>query len=240
MPRIRLEHVSKEYKLGKRKQDAVTDLNLTIEQGEFVFIVGSSGAGKSTLLSLLSGLTSPDKGTVYLDNLNINTVPSKYLPKVRRTFGQVQQVPCLMRKRTVRDNLMIVARSGSPLSKEKISSRVDNVLGVVGMAKDAKKFPVELSGGECRLVEFARALINNPSILVLDEMTANLDEDTIWDVFQILNDVHRHGTTVVMATHASMFVNIMRHRVITLVDGKVVGDVKRGKYGVITPEYPML
>ena len=105
------------------------------------------------------------------------------------------------------------------------------VLGLVGMRGVEARYPVEMSIGECRRVELARALINSPPILVLDEITANLDDDNIWDMFQLLQEVNRMGTTVIMATHASRYVNIMRRRVITLVDGKIFGDVEKGRYG---------
>ena len=105
------------------------------------------------------------------------------------------------------------------------------VLGLVGMRGVESRYPVEMSIGECRRVELARALINSPPILVLDEITANLDDDNIWDMFQLLQEINRMGTTVIMATHASRYVNIMRRRVITLVDGKIFGDVEKGRYG---------
>ena len=105
------------------------------------------------------------------------------------------------------------------------------MLGIVGMQGSQKKYPVELSGGEVRRVELARAIINSPPVLILDEITANLDEDNIWDIFQILSEINRRGTTVIMATHASQFVNIMYRRVVTMVDGRIFGDVERGKYG---------
>jgi cell division transport system ATP-binding protein len=112
-----------------------------------------------------------------------------------------------------------------------LQERVEKVLGIVGMQGAQHKFPAELSGGEVRRVELARAIINSPPILVLDEITANLDEDNIWDIFHILTEINRRGTTVIMATHASQFVNIMYRRVITMVDGRVFGDVERGRYG---------
>lgn len=112
-----------------------------------------------------------------------------------------------------------------------MDERIRKVLGLVGMRGAEKKYPGELSIGECRRVELARAMINSPPILVLDEITANLDDDNIWDMIILLNEVNRRGTTVIMATHASKYVNIMRRRVITLVDGHIFGDVERGRYG---------
>lgn len=139
-----------------------------------------------------------------------------------------------MRKRTVEENLRVAAIIGAAKRKDSkwdIQERVEKVLGIVGMQGSQGKFPVELSGGEVRRVELARAIINSPPILILDEITANLDEDNIWDIFHILSEINRRGTTVIMATHASQFVNIMYRRVVTMVDGRIFGDVERGKYG---------
>ncbi len=194
MPTITLEKVTKYYKIPKkhrrgtnRVEVGVEDVDLTVEQGEFVFLVGSSGAGKSTLLDLI----------------------------------------------TVEENLRIAAMIGRRRfeSARHVDERIRKVLGLVGMRGAEKKYPGELSIGECRRVELARAMINSPPILVLDEITANLDDDNIWDMIILLNEVNRRGTTVIMATHASKYVNIMRRRVITLVDGHIFGDVERGRYG---------
>ena len=114
-----------------------------------------------------------------------------------------------------------------------VASRVRKVLGLVGMRGCEDKYPVEMSSGECRRIELARALINSPPILLLDELTANLDDDSIWDMFQLLDELNRRGTTVIMATHASQYVNIMRKRVVTIVDGRIMGDVPKGRYGEI-------
>lgn len=136
-----------------------------------------------------------------------------------------------MRKRTIYDNLSMVTRARGGGRKEYIDAMVSKVLGLVGMSGVGDKYPVELSIGECRRVELARALINSPPILILDELTGNLDDDNIWDIMHLLNELNRQGTTIVMATHASQYVNIMRRRVITLVDGRVLGDAKKGRYG---------
>jgi cell division transport system ATP-binding protein len=234
MPIIRLEQATKFYKWERKRHAAVSEIDLTIEQGEFVFVVGSSGAGKSTLLKLITGGVRPDRGAVYLDRLNLSHVPPWYWPKLRRTFGQVHQEVSLMRRRTIRENLSMVAKVGLSSQKQQVNEKVKKALGIVGMAGVENKYPGELSIGECRRVDLARALINSPPILVLDELTANLDEDTNWDLVHLLTEINRQGTTIVMATHASSFVNMMRRRVVTLVDGKIAGDVKRGRYGDIT------
>lgn len=232
MPELRLEHVSKHYKVERRTHYAVRDISLTIGQGEFVFVIGSSGAGKSTLLRLMGNEISPDQGTVYLDNRSMAMMIGPLRAVTARRFGIVNQESHLIRKRTIGDNLMIAARATGMRQKE-IQQIITKALGLVGLSGIETLFPAELSLGECRRVELARALLNSPPILLLDEVTANLDDDTIWDLMHLLKALNDRGTTIVMATHASQYVNIMRRRVITLVDGRLAGDVKNGKYGVL-------
>ena len=232
MPELRLENVSKLYKAEKkRKEYAVRDLSLTVTQGEFVFLIGSSGAGKSTMLKLMGGEISPDRGAVYLDGGNLIRYFGPWRARVARTFGIVSQQPMLVRKRTILENLMMAARAGG--LQKRSQAAAEKALGLVGLPSVGECYPVELSIGEVRRVELARALVNSPPILLLDELTANLDDDSIWDMMHLLNELNIRGTTVIMATHASQFVNIMRRRVVTLVDGKLLGDVKNGKYGDI-------
>ena len=242
MPTITLENVTKNYKLDRRQQKehkgkkyevGVENVDLTIRQGEFVFLVGSSGAGKTTLLDLISGKLKPDRGTVYLDKKDLAKLIPWTQNRTALLFGKVQQEHSLIRKMTIEENLQIAAQVGRRRleSTKHVELRVKKVLGLVGMRGVEGKYPVEMSVGECRRVELARALINSPPILVLDEITANLDDDNIWDMFQLLQEVNRKGTTVIMATHASRYVNIMRRRVVTLVDGKIFGDVQKGRYG---------
>lgn len=236
MPIIRLENVSKYYQWEGRLRAAALEINLEIQQGEFVFIVGSSGAGKSTLLKLITHELKPDSGSVYLDGRDLSRVPAWRQNRIALTFGQVWQEPRLMRKRVIRDNLSSVARLGRKpglTQSDGLNARVAKVLGLVGMPGIENKYPGELSLGEVRRVELARALINSPPILILDEITANLDDDNIWDMFHLLQELNHRGTTIIMATHASRYVNIMRRRVVTLVDGRVFGDVKKGRYGDI-------
>ena len=206
---------------------------MLFRSGEFVFLVGSSGAGKTTLLELISGKLKPDRGAVYLDKKDLSKLIPWSQNRMAILFGKVQQEHSLIRKMTVEENLWIAAQVGRRRfeSTKHVELRVKKVLGLVGMRGVEKKYPVEMSVGECRRVELARALINSPPILVLDEITANLDDDNIWDMFQLLQEVNRKGTTVIMATHASRYVNIMRRRVVTLVDGKIFGDVEKGRYG---------
>ena len=231
MAELRLENVTKRYMAEKRPVCAVRDVSLTVEQGEFVFLIGSSGAGKSTLLQLMGGEIAPDEGSVCLNGANMARLIGPWRVRAARTFGIVSQQGLLIRKRTVGDNLLLAANAAG--MRRKGRDAVKKALGIVGLPGVEERYPAELSIGESRRVELARAVLNSPSILLLDELTANLDDDVIWDLLHLLMELNSRGTTIVMATHASQYVNIMRRRVITLVDGKVVGDVKNGKYGDI-------
>lgn len=239
MPTISLENVTKYYKTnkhsraGKPVEIGVEEVNLTIEQGDFVFVTGSSGAGKSTLLGLISGSLKPDKGTVFLDGKDLQKLLRWNYTGTAMKFGKVSLEYPLIRKLTVEENLRIAAKVGKGRfeNSKQIQARTQKVLGLVGMPGVEKKYPVEMSIGECRRVELARALINSPPILVLDEITAGLDDDNIWDIFHLLTEINHKGSTVIMATHASKYVNIMRRRVVTIVDGKIFGDVRQGRYG---------
>ena len=233
MALICLEGAGKDYTQDaeQRVVHAIRSVDLTIEQGEFVFITGSSGAGKSTLLQLIAYETQPSRGTVCLDGVNVNRLSQRQRQNRRLRFGYVPQFPSLIRKRTIQENLSTVALLGRSRVHMAPDKRVQKALNMVGMGDAADHYPVELSMGECRRVELARAIINNPDILVLDELTANLDEDTAWDMFLFLSELNHHGVTVIMASHAKKFVNLMRRRVITLVDGSILGDVQKGRYG---------
>jgi cell division transport system ATP-binding protein len=183
----------------------------------------------------MTGRLRPDRGKVSLDGRDLQWLLRWSKNRAAQLFGQVCQDQTLIRKRTVEENLQLVARIRTDQMKtqKEVHKRIEKVLGLTGMSGMEKRYPVELSVGECRRVELARALIHSPPILVLDEITANLDDDCIWDLLQLLQEINHFGTTVVMATHASQYVNILRKRVITLVDGRVMGDVKNGKYGAI-------
>lgn len=239
MPTITLENVSKYYKnrrgnrSGRRYETGVEGVSLEIRQGEFVFITGSNGAGKSTLLDLISGRIKPDRGRVLLDGVsNARPLPWQR-ERIALMFGRVVEEHTLIRKMTVEDNLMIAARVGRKRfeTPQEMRDRIKKVLGLVGLSGMEGRYPVEMSLGECRCIELARAMINSPPVLVLDEITANLDDDSIWDIFHLLTEINRRGTTVIMSTHASQYVNIMRRRVVTVVDGQILGDVQKGRYG---------
>ena len=227
MPQIEMQHVTKYFTNEQRRFTAIDDVSLTIERGEFVFLIGSSGAGKTTLLRLLANQIVADEGKIWIDDVELTRLRGWRRPVYRRNIGQVWQDASLIRKKTVRQNLELVQRALGVKSKV-IPENTRKALSIVGMRAMEDRYPFELSGGQVKMVELARAIICNPPILIVDEITANLDYDTGWD---ILNKINRCGTTVIMATHAKDFVNIMCRRVVTLVAGKIAGDVEKGKYG---------
>jgi len=239
MPTIQLDHVSKFYKRKRRRRKGtihqdmgVEDVDLTIRQGEFIFVVGGSGAGKSTLLRLITGQTKPSQGKVYVDQKDLNRVMFLSRNRAAVMFGKIWQDPTLIRKKTIGENLALASQIAlGRESPRMVDIRVKKVLGLVGMKGVEDKYPVELSIGQCRRVELARAMIGSPPVLVLDEITANLDDDCIWDTLHLLNDMNRKGTTIIMATHDSQYVNILRRRVITMSNGRVTKDEQKGKYG---------
>lgn len=238
MPTIHLDHVSKFYKPKRRRKGpihqnmGVENVELTIHQGEFVFLVGGSGAGKSTLLRLITGEAKPSSGRVFLGDRDLNRALLLSRNRASVMFGKIWQDPTLIRKKTVEENLALASQIALGRESQRVVDvRVKKVLALVGMKGTEKKYPVELSIGECRRIELARAIIGSPPILVLDEITANLDDDCIWDTLHLLNDVNRRGTTVIMATHDSQYVNILRRRVITMAEGRVISDEEKGKYG---------
>ncbi len=239
MPTIRLENVSKIYKGSKKSQkrfDTLKNVNLEVSQGEFVFFVGSRGAGSSTLLNLISGALQPDGGAVYLDQVNLGKLNRRQEKKLPYIFGKVPQESALVHNRTVSENMCpqsklgMLSRMGILLADGPLISKA---LGLVGMAGCEDQYPTELTVSECRRVELAKAILYSPPVLILDKITDRMDDDSIWDILHLLEEMNRRGTTILMATHAKQFVNIMRRRVVTLVDGKVVGDVQKGRFGDI-------
>lgn len=234
MPTIRLENVAKLYKSKGRSTAAVLNVDLQIDQGEFIFFVGSRGAGKSTLLDIISGELPPDRGAVYLDGTRLGSMTKRQNARLRRCIGKVPQDSTLLRTETVRDNLAGAPRAG-PLRRRLIDEAlIHKALALVGMKGSEERYPLEFSISQCRRIELAKAIVHSPDILLLDEITDRVDDDTIWDMMHLLSELNAKGTTVLMATNAKKFVNIMRKRVITLSDGKIAGDVRRGRYGQVT------
>lgn len=233
MSTIRLEHVVKLYKSNNRKFAALLDADLQIEQGEFVFFVGSSGAGTSTLLNLISGELKPDDGVVFLDQLNLEKLSRRQERRLPYIFGKVSQEPSLVRTETVFSNFCSMRKADFLKNKLIDEPLIKKALGLVGMSGCEQRYPVEFSMSECRKIELAKAITYSPPILILDEITERMDDDSAWDIFQLLNELNQRGTTILMATRSKKYVNIMRKRVVTLSDGKIVGDVQRGRFGDI-------
>jgi cell division transport system ATP-binding protein len=225
---IRFENVSKQYKNSNRP--ALTDINLDVEQGEFVFLVGSSGSGKSSLLRLLLKEEVPTSGTVSIDGLNIGKLSNRKVPALRRTLGIVFQDFRLLPSKSVFDNVafgMEVIGKG----RKEILERVPEVMDLVGLEGKEDRLPSELSGGEQQRVALARAFINQPKILLADEPTGNLDPSTSVGIMKLLDRINRTGTTVLMATHDVAIVDQMRKRIVQLEHGDIIRDQQRGMYG---------
>jgi cell division transport system ATP-binding protein len=224
---IELVNISKRYKNGVM---ALSNINLKIEKGEFVFLVGPSGAGKSTIVKMLLKEVAPTQGRIIIDNEDITYIHRRKVPLVRRKTGVVFQDFRLLPNKTVYENVAFAMEIVEASPKE-IRRQVPMMLSMVGLSKKAKAYPEQLSGGEQQRVSIARAIVNNPPILIADEPTGNLDPDTSWEIMKLLRQINRRGTTVVMATHAKDIVDLMQQRVIALENGLVVRDEKKGGYG---------
>ena len=223
---IHLENVSKSYEEGIH---AIRNMSIHIEKGEFVFLVGHSGSGKSTLFKLLLKEIEPTSGEIYVDGQNIRKISRRKIPQYRRKIGAIFQDFRLLDDYNVYDNVAF-AMNIVKATPRHIRRQVPMVLSLVGLSGKAKAYPDELSGGEQQRVALARALVNNPSMIIADEPTGNLDPDTAWDIMTLLNEINLRGTTVVMATHAKDIVDKMKKRVIEIEKGIVVRDDKKGGY----------
>lgn len=221
-------NVSKQYESNKAV--ALTNINLRIKKGEFVFIVGTSGAGKSSLIKLLLKEEDPTTGKLILNGEDITRVTGRRVPYVRRSIGVVFQDFRLLENKTVFENIAF-AMEIIGASKKQIDRQVPQVIEMVGLKGKEKDYPDELSGGEQQRVSIARAIVNKPSVLIADEPTGNLDPDTAWEIMKVIKEINSRGTTVVMATHAKDIVNFMKRRVVALEDGKIVRDEEKGVYG---------
>jgi len=224
---IKLDHVTKVY---KDTVVALDDVNVDIQKGEFVFVVGPSGSGKSTLIRLLIREEEPSRGEIHVAGKDIAKLTSWKVPYLRRNVGTIFQDFKLLSDKTVYENVAFALDViGKP--KHVIKSRVPEIIELVGLKDKTKHYPNELSGGEQQRVSIARAFVNRPLILLADEPTGNLDPATSVDIMKLLDRINRTGTTVVMATHDNAIVDAMRRRVIELTGGKVVRDQERGVYG---------
>ena len=225
---IEFVNVSKVYKTGTH---ALNNFNVHIDRGEFVFVVGPSGAGKSTFIKLLMREEKPSSGEIFVNGQNLVKLRRRKVPYFRRTMGVVFQDFRLIPNMNVYDNVAFALRVTNVSSKD-IRSRVPYILGLVGLSGKAKSLPEHLSGGEQQRVALARALVNNPSLIVADEPTGNIDPDLSFEIVDLLSEINKCGTTVVMVTHEHSLVSEFNHRVITIDEGTVISDNKNGGYYV--------
>ncbi len=217
---IELSHVSKTYKSGNK---AVRNISLTIQDGEFVFVVGRSGSGKSTLMKLLLKELEPTKGRIVVNDMDLGRMPRRYIPKYRRKLGVVFQDFRLLKDLTVFENVAFAQRvMGVP--NRVIRENVPEMLRLVGLSSKYKAYPRQLSGGEQQRVAIARALINNPEVLLADEPTGNLDSFNTHEIMNLLEEINQRGTTVVVVTHSREMVAEMNKRVITMDRGSIIRD----------------
>ena len=225
---INFDNVSKQYK--NSNTPALDGINLSIEQGDFVFLVGQSGSGKSSLLRLLLKEEKPTSGTVTVDGINVAKLPNRKVPAFRRTMGIVFQDFRLLPGKTVFDNVAF-GMEVIGKSKKEIQQRIPAILELVGLEEKAHRLPSELSGGEQQRVALARAFVNKPKLLLADEPTGNLDPSTSVGIMKLLDRINRTGTTIVMATHDVAIVDQMRKRIVQMENGRIIRDQERGMYG---------
>ena len=223
---IYLEDVCKTFSDGV---PALSDINLKVKHGEFVFIVGVSGAGKSTLIKLLLRELKADSGTVYVNGFNLMNIRHGRIPKFRRTLGVVFQDFRLLKDRNVYENVAFAQRVAQK-SEAEIRRNVPSMLSLVGLAGKYKAKPKQLAGGEQQRVALARALVNQPKLLLADEPTGNLDLYNTAEIMKLLETINENGTTVVVVTHNDKLVNDMKKRVVTIKQGMIVSDAENGGY----------
>ena len=225
---IIMEDVTKTYSSGS-DVPALNGINLHIQEGEFVFIVGKSGSGKSTLIKLLLKELDPTSGKIYVNKKYLNKLTRKKLPYLRRDIGVVFQDFRLLPDRNIYENIAFAQKVVEAPTK-KIKSNVLKMLSMVNLLDKYKSYPNELSGGEQQRVAIARALINRPSILLCDEPTGNLDPANSNEIMKILDQVNKQGTTVLVVTHNMEIVQQMKKRTITMSEGKIISDLEKGGY----------
>ena len=221
---IEFRNVSKKYDTGT---EAIHNISFKINKGEFAFLVGSSGSGKSTIIKLILKEEEPTSGNVIINGKDTTFLKPSRVPFLRRSMGIVFKDFRLLPDKTVYENVAFAMYVVKATPKH-IRRQVPMVLSLVGLANKAKVYPNELSGGEQQRVALARAIVNNPSMLIADEPTGNLDPNTAWDIMELLNDINLRGTTVVVATHAKDIVDKMNKRVIRIDQGNIVRDEKGG------------
>ena len=221
---IEIRNINKTYENGTK---ALKDIDIRIQDGEFVFIMGRSGSGKSTLIRLLLKEAEPSSGCIVVNDMDLQKMPRRYIPKYRRRLGVVFQDFRLLKDRTVFENVAFAQRVVGASSR-KIREEVPRMLKLVGLSAKYKSFPQQLSGGEQQRVAIARALINRPEVLLADEPTGNLDHENAAEIMKLLERINALGTTVVVVTHSQEMVDQMGKRVITLNKGRLVSDERKG------------
>ena len=223
---IHMNNVTKVYPNGST---GVENINLHINKGEFVFIVGSSGSGKSTLMKLLLKELDPTEGDIIINKVKTNELNRRQIPYLRRNLGVVFQDFRLLPNKTVYENVAFAMRVIEAPGRI-IRRNVPAVLSLVGLGQKGRSYPNKLSGGEQQRTALARAIANNPPILICDEPTGNLDPETAYGIMKLLDDINKRGTTIVMATHARDIVDAMQKRVVTLHKGHIIRDIEKGGY----------
>lgn len=208
---------------------ALEDVSFAVEPQEFVSIVGQSGAGKTTLLKLLIAEEKPTAGKVFFESIDIHSLPQDKLPLLRRKIGAIFQDFRLLPNKTAFENIAFAMEASGRTDKE-IEENVPQALELVNLLDRACSFPHELSGGERQRIGIARALVNQPDVIIADEPTGNLDPLNTWEIVQILRKINDLGTTILMATHNKMIIDSLGKRVITLEKGKIIRDDKEGRY----------
>ena len=225
---LKVENLVKTYGKGETKINAVDNVSFTVNKGEFVAIVGASGSGKSTLLHLIGGVDRPTSGKVYIDGKDIYSLNNDNLAIFRRRqIGLIYQFYNLIPILNVEENITLPCDlDGTTVDKQKLQ----DLLKTLGLENRKTHLPNQLSGGQQQRVSIGRAMINNPSIMLADEPTGNLDPETAWEIMSLLEDINKRGTTVVVATHAKDIVDQMKKRVIHINKGVIVKDDKKGGY----------
>ena len=223
---IELTNVVKTYDIGTK---ALRGVSMKIEVGEFVFLVGPSGSGKSTIIKLLTAELAPTEGCVNVNGFQLEKIRSRAIPYLRRTLGVIFQDFRLIENKTVYDNVAFAMRVIGASEKE-IKKRVPYVLELVGLENKGRRLPNELSGGEQQRVAIARALVNNPSVIIADEPTGNLDPARSLEIMMLLEQINALGTTVMVVTHEKELVNRFTKRVVAINEGLIISDGMDGYY----------
>ena len=224
---IRLRDIHKEYPNGTK---ALKGVSMQIDDGDFVFLVGPSGSGKSTIIKLITAEIAPTKGKLMVNGYNLNDISEKQIPLLRRTIGVVFQDFRLIEKKTVFENIEVAMRAVGATTSE-IRRRIPYVLGLVGLTGKSRQLPTQLSGGEQQRVAIARALANNPSVIIADEPTGNLDPARSLEIMSLLEKINDMGPTILVVTHERELVNRFGKRVVAIESGRIISDAAGGYYG---------